>query len=461
MPWNGSAPNQTFGRTDGISTGDNTWQQAAAAPRNIEADDHDTHDTDIKDGINACVKKDGGNTATAALPMGGFNHTNVGVATARTHYARFSQVQDNAGQYVATVGGTADVITLTPSPAITAYAAGQRFSFIAGGTNTGATTVNVSGVGAKDIKRPDGSATALSAGDIISGTIVDIEYDGTQFLLLNAGLTALTTLDINGGTAETAPAVADLVPIYDASVGANRKMTLANLLKVINLLTAETAPAVDDELALYDADGAATDKITLANLLKVVNALTEDTSPNFANDFILTYDASASAAKKVKLGIGAVVAIIEDQKTQNTAAQSLSSGSDQVRELTTLAYNRDTLVSLSSNRFTLPAGTWEIEWESPVYAAVASGVTGLHQSLLYNQTDSAEVARGSSGRAHAENGSGLTIVQGPPVSRGSSVVTIAGSKAFEIRHRVGTTSLGGIPANFGTEVYTRVTVRRA
>ena len=77
MPWSGSAGSETFSRTDGISSGSNTWQTAAAAPRNIEADDHDTHDQDVADGVNACLKKDGGNTATADIPFGGFSAKNL------------------------------------------------------------------------------------------------------------------------------------------------------------------------------------------------------------------------------------------------------------------------------------------------------------------------------------------------------------------------------------------------
>lgn len=201
MPWSGPQGSQSFSRTDGISSGTDTWQQAAAAGRGIEADDHDTHDQDIATGLNAVLKKDGGNTATADIPMGGFKLTNVGAAAARTDFIRFSQAQDGAHHYIATVGGTADAITLTPSIAITAYAAGQRFCFIAGGTNTGATTVNVSAVGAKDIKRNDGSATALSAGDIVSGSVADIEYDGTRFLLLSrSGVSAATQAEQEAGS---------------------------------------------------------------------------------------------------------------------------------------------------------------------------------------------------------------------------------------------------------------------
>ena len=65
-------------------------------------------------------------------------------------------------------------------------------------------------------------------------------------------------------------------------------------------LTAETAPAMDDQLGLYDASAAAHRRITLANLLKVVNGLTEEASPDSSNDYLLLYDVSAAAVRKVK-----------------------------------------------------------------------------------------------------------------------------------------------------------------
>lgn len=64
--------------------------------------------------------------------------------------------------------------------------------------------------------------------------------------------------------------------------------------------TAETAPAVDDVALLGDTSAGAPRKMTLANLLKVVNSLTEDTTPDSAADYVLTYDASASGVKKAK-----------------------------------------------------------------------------------------------------------------------------------------------------------------
>jgi hypothetical protein len=231
MPWGSSAPNQTFSRTDGTRNGTTTWQQADAAGVDIISPDHDTHDQDVSDGINACLKKDGGNTATADIPMGGFTLTNIAAAGALTEPARYSDVKNSTATYYPTVGGTADAITLAGTgAAITAYAAGQRFSFLnTGGPNTGAATVNVDGVGAKDIKRNDGSATALSAADMPDNALVVIEYDGTRFLLLIpaqagadlAAIEALTGTGIPRRTGTNTWAL-DAGPAHLAATTANR-----------------------------------------------------------------------------------------------------------------------------------------------------------------------------------------------------------------------------------------------
>lgn len=78
-----------------------------------------------------------------------------------------------------TSGGSADTQTLTPSPALGAYGNGVRYVFIAGFTNTGACTINISGLGAKSLKTTGGAA--LAAGNITSGNMYTITYDGTNF----------------------------------------------------------------------------------------------------------------------------------------------------------------------------------------------------------------------------------------------------------------------------------------
>lgn len=183
MPWSGSS----YSRTNGFFTGATVWTQDASAGVNILDTRHDTHDQDLASGIDACLNKNGANSPTADIPFGGYKATNVGSATARTHWLTAGQAQDGAVIWGGTSGGSANAQTITLTPAITAYAAGQRFIFIAGNTNTGATTLNVNSVGAKNIRQYDNSV-ALVGGEIVANGIVDCIYDGTQFLLMsNAG----------------------------------------------------------------------------------------------------------------------------------------------------------------------------------------------------------------------------------------------------------------------------------
>lgn len=84
----------------------------------------------------------------------------------------------------ATDTGAANAYVLTTANTVTSYVANAVFIFKASATNTGATTVNVNGIGAKTIQRQAG--TDLVAGDITINAMVMIAYDGTQFKLLTA-----------------------------------------------------------------------------------------------------------------------------------------------------------------------------------------------------------------------------------------------------------------------------------
>ena len=92
-------------------------------------------------------------------------------------------------QWAGTAGGTANALTLTPTPALLAYSAGNRMEFIAASSNTGAATLNVSGLGAKTLT--DQSGAALTANAIVAGSLYTASYDGTEFrVVANTGVTA-------------------------------------------------------------------------------------------------------------------------------------------------------------------------------------------------------------------------------------------------------------------------------
>ena len=143
-------------------------------------------------------------------------------------------------------------------------------------------------------------------------------------------------------------------------------------------------------------------------------------------------------------GLFTSFAIIADQKTQNTAGGTFTLGAWRTRDLNTEIADPDGIVSISTNQFTLGAGTYLITWDAPAF------YTGASQTRLYNVTDTAVVEVGGSVYGYYNCGGG-----------GSARTTIADSKAFSIEHRSTSTYADygfGQPCNFTTEQYTTVEI---
>jgi len=148
---------------------------------------------DLGTGLSTALTKDGQTTPTANIPMGTYKITGLGAGTAANDAVRLGQLQNFSTNTLITVAGT-DTITGTVSPSLTAYTAGQIFSFVVGTTNTGAVTLNIDGLGAKAVTRT--GAIALVAGGMVTGQVALVEYDGTRFQLLDPN--AFTDLLISG-----------------------------------------------------------------------------------------------------------------------------------------------------------------------------------------------------------------------------------------------------------------------
>lgn len=151
-----------------------------------------SNNSDIAAALTQSVSKDGQTVYTGNQPMNGNKLTGLGVGTAVADSAAMSQLY-GVPTYGGVGGGTVDVITIAPSPGITAYAIGQKFSFKASGANTGAATLNVNSVGAGAITWPDG--TALVAGSIPSGGMIEVEVQATTPVFhLQTGATVVPTV---------------------------------------------------------------------------------------------------------------------------------------------------------------------------------------------------------------------------------------------------------------------------
>lgn len=186
-----------------------------------------------------------------------------------------------------TAAGTADALTITPSPALASYDIGTNIKFLASATNTGAATINVNGLGAKSLKTQSGAA--LAAGDITSGRVYTITYDGTNFTVVE-----LATPEAGSVTATKLAAEAvETAKIKDANVtrvklatGAVAKVTMTG-----SKTGAYTATSSDDVIPCNASGGAFTVTLPAASGLSgmILTIVKTDSSFN-----AVTIDGNAS-----------------------------------------------------------------------------------------------------------------------------------------------------------------------
>jgi hypothetical protein len=94
-----------------------------------------------------------------------------------------NDVNTNTYTILASIAGT-NTITGTGAVTVTVgYPRGVAFRFLPAGANTGPVTINISGLGVKNVTKF--GTTPLVANDLIGGMWAYIAYDGVQFQLIN------------------------------------------------------------------------------------------------------------------------------------------------------------------------------------------------------------------------------------------------------------------------------------
>lgn len=145
------------------------------------------------------------------------------------------------------------------------------------------------------------------------------------------------------------------------------------------------------------------------------------------------------------------VLFLKDIKSSGTNGGTATAGSYETRDLNNVSGDSSFLISLSSNQFTLKAGTYRIN------AMVPGGQVNQQKARLQNITDAVTAVQG----AVRQTTSGTFVVNDCPV-RGE--FTIIASKVFEIQHRVSVSNAGdghGSAASFGDdEIYTIVEITK-
>lgn len=155
-------------------------------------------------------------------------------------------------------------------------------------------------------------------------------------------------------------------------------------------------------------------------------------------------------AAKLAAGVGAQqVAILQHQAASGTAGGTFTSGAWRTRPITTEVSDPSNIVSIASNQFTLGAGTYLIRGRA------TAGRVSTSQARVQNITDGTTAGLGNLVRCAS------STVEAGVDAHVSALVTIAGSKVFELQHRCETTVATdgmGIASSWGTEVYATIEI---
>lgn len=159
---------------------------------------------------------------------------------------------------------------------------------------------------------------------------------------------------------------------------------------------------------------------------------------------------SAGNEREISYSVGTTMEYIclRDVKSQGTNGGSSQTGAWYTRTLNEKTVDETGDVTLSSDRFTLPAGTYVIETVCPFQGVNACKIK------LYNYSDSSDTLIG--GNIFSGTGESMSIFN---ILKGQ--FTISAEKTFEIQYRCQNayTDTGlGIPTNFSGygEIYTVV-----
>ncbi len=189
----------------------------------------------------------GGTTANAADVKAEFDAIQSGFDKLPTE----AQLKSGNLNY-AVDSGAADAYVVTMPQTWTAYTAGWHLVMKVTNANTGASTVNVDGLGVKSIKKTDGSA--LVAGDLVAGALVTLGYDGTNFQVLNAVQGVVDAAENARDAAQTAQAAAETAQSAAETAQSNAETAETNAGTEVTY-AAEWAVKAEDSLISVAAGG--------------------------------------------------------------------------------------------------------------------------------------------------------------------------------------------------------------
>lgn len=252
------------------------------------------------------------------------NVANGAITQLKLSSALLASLQNNGFQLLGTIAGTANAVTANASPAIAAYAAGQRWQITPTSTNTAALVIAINGLANRAVKkRISGGLADLVAGDWVSANTYQLVDDGTQLVLEGASAAGLVLIQRQVVAAAAQCDFTGIDGTYDEYVVKISQLVTTDQLQ-LRMSTdggaTYKAGATDYAYAVAEANTAATTGQAGSNPTGAAQMFLCDAGLQICGDVTLYQPADTTGAKVAKWHLASFVGVTASVSATGTGA---------------------------------------------------------------------------------------------------------------------------------------------
>ena len=318
--------------------------------------------------------------------------------------------------------GTANALLVAMPKTATSYTDGMLVVVKALVSNTGNSTIDVDGLGVKQIRRQTGSQVV--AGDIVAGSTYEMRYNGTYFMLTGFGNTLVESVDnISSDISTVAGISANVTSVASNETNINSAVTNeANITAAASNeanITAAVTNASNINAAVSNASNinAVASNATNINTVAANDANVTTVATNDTN--ISTVATNNANVTLVADNITDVVSVGSNMSTITSIEADITTVSANNANITTVANNDANITTVATNMADVQNASAIVSGltATDIGSTAAGNISATNVQAAITELDTEKLARtgglikdfGIEAEAHGNTGAAMTI----------------------------------------------------